>query len=222
MTQQRSSGGTQPNAAPGDSQGGASAGQGATEQAKAAAGQLTEQAQQRAGQAIDTARREMATRLTSQKDRAAEGLGSVADALRQTGQQLREHDQAGVTGYFDQAASQVERLSSYLEGRDLGQLVDDVEGLARRQPALFLGGAFVLGLLGARFLKSSRPAPRYSGYRGGTYATQRQGYDTGYPGEQDIRAASYGPGMRSGPYATAGRSAMYGAGPRTYDRRREE
>jgi len=28
--------------------------------------------------------------------------------------------------------------------------------VGRREPALFLGGAFALGLLGARFLKSSR------------------------------------------------------------------
>jgi hypothetical protein len=31
----------------------------------------------------------------------------------------------------------------------------DLENLARRQPALMIGGALVLGLIGARFLKSS-------------------------------------------------------------------
>jgi hypothetical protein len=34
-------------------------------------------------------------------------------------------------------------------------MVRNVEDFARRQPALFIGGAFMLGLLGARFLKSS-------------------------------------------------------------------
>ena len=42
----------------------------------------------------------------------------------------------------------------------------DAQRLARRQPALFVGGAFALGLLGARFLKSSSPEHRYAGYSG--------------------------------------------------------
>jgi hypothetical protein len=33
--------------------------------------------------------------------------------------------------------------------------MNDAQRLARRQPALFVGGAFAVGLLGARFLKSS-------------------------------------------------------------------
>lgn len=125
------------------------------DQAKDKAGQLADQAQQKTGQVVDQARNVVTTRLSSQKDRTAEGLGSVAQALRQTSQQLREQDQAGVTDYVDSAANQIERFSGYLQGKDVGEVVDDVEQFARRQPALFLGGAFVLGLLGARFLKSS-------------------------------------------------------------------
>jgi hypothetical protein len=34
--------------------------------------------------------------------------------------------------------------------------VDEVENFARRRPAMFLGGAFLLGLAATRFLKSSR------------------------------------------------------------------
>ena len=57
--------------------------------------------------------------------------------------------------YVDQAADQVERLSEYVRERDVVQIAGDVEKFARREPALFLGGAFVLGLCAARFLKSS-------------------------------------------------------------------
>jgi hypothetical protein len=42
-----------------------------------------------------------------------------------------------------------------------------VENLARRQPALVFAGAFALGLVGARFLKSSDPGSRYDPYTGG-------------------------------------------------------
>jgi uncharacterized protein YjbJ (UPF0337 family) len=221
------------------SQAGSSATHDVADQAKAAAGQIAGEAQQRAGQAVDMARQQVASGMSSQKDRAAASLGSVAHALRQTGQQLRTQDQVGVTDYIDRAASQVERISGYLERNDLGQLVDDVEHFARRQPALFLGGAFMLGLLGARFLKSSRPSMGYDGSMSGTYARQQQRrYYTGYPSQEVIDEASavpnYGPGTKSGPYsststsgtttsgATTSGTTSSATGPRTYDQRREE
>jgi uncharacterized protein YjbJ (UPF0337 family) len=125
------------------------------DQAKDAVGQVAGQAKGAVGQVTGQAREQVTTRLSGQKDRAAQGLGSVAHALRITGQQLREQDQVGGTVYLDRVASEVERFSTYLEQSDVGQMVGDAERFARRQPALFLGGAFVLGLLGARFLKSS-------------------------------------------------------------------
>jgi hypothetical protein len=218
-----------------------------TEQVKEAAGQVASQAQQTASQVAGQAREQAAARLTGQKDRAADGLTNVAQALRQTGQQLRDQDQQAFTGYIESAASQVERVSNYLRQRDLGQLIDDVEYFARRQPALFLGGTFVAGLLGARFLKSSRPPTgpgrgMYQNARGvydnsrgafdNTYMAQRERrFYTGYPSEADIRAASavpnYGPGTKSGPYTSSGETvggqpASYGTTTRSHDRGSEE
>jgi hypothetical protein len=91
-----------------------------------------------------------------QKGKVAAGLGSVARALRAGGDQLRAQDaEASIPGYVASAASQVERLSGYLKSTDAKAIVGNVEDFARRQPALFIGGAFFLGILGARFLKSS-------------------------------------------------------------------
>ena len=101
----------------------------------------------------------VASRLDKQKDRAAEGLGSVAQTLRQTSDQLRDQNKgAAVHEYISSAADQVDRLSDFLRSTNVNQMVNQVEQFARRQPALFLGGAFVIGLLGARFLKSSGQA----------------------------------------------------------------
>jgi hypothetical protein len=98
----------------------------------------------------------VASRLDTQKDRAAEGLGSVARALRQTSDQLREQNPgAAIPEYISSAANQVGRLSGYLRSTNTRDIVNGVEQFARQQPALFVGGAFMLGLLGARFLKSS-------------------------------------------------------------------
>lgn len=136
----------------------------AAEQAKAAAGQAAGQAKAAAGQAAGQAREQAASRVAGQKERAAHSLGSMAQALRATGQQLREQDQAELTPYAERAAAEVERFSSYIEGHDIGEMVDDMERFARRQPALFVGGAFMLGLMGARFLRSTTPQ-RYQSSR---------------------------------------------------------
>jgi uncharacterized protein YjbJ (UPF0337 family) len=219
MTQQSSSSSKRANTATATSQEGQHTASDATRevtgQVKETVGQVADQAQHAAGQVVDQARQQVSSRLAGQKERAAEGLTSVAHALRQTSQQLREQDQQAVTGYIESAASQVERVSNYLKHNDLGGLIEDVEQFARRQPALFLGGTFVLGLLGARFLKSSRPTTRVGGYPGSTALAQRElgyqgiGSSTSFPNA----GTSSGASMRSYPSAN---------GPRSYDYRPEE
>ena len=100
--------------------------------------------------------RDQATaQLNTQKNKATDGLGSVAHAVRDTTQRLRQENHDTVARYVEQAADQIERFSTRLKDRDVGELVNEAQRLARRQPALFVGGAFAVGLLGARFLKSS-------------------------------------------------------------------
>ena len=53
----------------------------------------------------------------------------------------------------DSLAEQVERLSSYLRDRDLRAFRDDVESFARRQPAVAIGVALGLGMLGRALLQ---------------------------------------------------------------------
>ena len=99
---------------------------------------------------------ERATGALAGRQEAASGqLSTVAQTFRQMGDQLRDQDQADIAGYLDRATAQVERLADYLRDRDARELVGEAERFARREPALFLGGAFTLGLLAARFLKSS-------------------------------------------------------------------
>lgn len=131
---------------------------------------------------VDKVKEQATAQLSSQKDRATQGLGSVASAVRQTTQSLREQQHETVAGYVEQAADQIERLSERLKNKDVTELLDDAQRLARRQPALFVGGAFALGLVGARFLKSSSSRDDY-GYRPGgsydTYGSTSGAYGTG-------------------------------------------
>ena len=103
--------------------------------------------------------------LSTQKDRATDGLGSFAQAVRQTTGKLREEQQDTVAQYVEKAADQIERLSNSLRDKDVSELLQDAQRFARRQPALFIGGSFAVGLLAARFLKSSSDARTADEYR---------------------------------------------------------
>ena len=110
--------------------------------------------------------------VNTQKARAADSLGSVAQALRQSSDQLRSNSSGmSVHQYISTAADRVERLSDYLRSSSVSDVMNEVEQFARRQPAIFIGGAMMLGLLGARFLKSSN--------RGSLGGTQQSVSSTG-------------------------------------------
>jgi hypothetical protein len=119
-------------------------------------GQVADQAGEKMGQAVDQAKQQTTSRLEDGREQVAESLYTTAHALRQTGQQLREQDQGTIATLADRTAQQAERGSGYLRGRDVPGLLDDTEQLGRTHPVLFTGGALALGLLGVRFLKSSR------------------------------------------------------------------
>lgn len=126
-------------------------GAGSMEQAKEKAQHLAGQAKEKAGERVQTG-------LDRGRTRAASTLREVAQSLRQgTGQQQLVGGSPNTGQQFvDRAAQQVQRAADFLENTEVDEMIERVETMARRQPALFLGGAFLLGIVGARFLKSSR------------------------------------------------------------------
>jgi len=133
---------------------------------------------------VDKIKNTATAQLTNQKNRATDGLGSIASAVRQSTQQLRDQQHDVIAGYVDQAADQIEQLSQRLRSRDITDLFGDLQNLSRRQPALFVGGAFALGFVAARFLKSSGQDARSDWYENaGPRTTGRDmsgGEDRGY------------------------------------------
>ncbi|HEU4681287.1 MAG TPA: hypothetical protein VFS51_06045 [Gemmatimonadales bacterium] len=121
--------------------------------------QIREVKNQVVGQAKTTlqqARDRAGSSLGESKTQFADQFGSVADALRRTTEHLRSEDQQRIAGLTETVARQVDQVANYLRNKDARAMRSDLENLARRQPALILGGALVLGLIGARFLKSSQ------------------------------------------------------------------
>lgn len=94
------------------------------------------------------------SRVDEQKQRAADGLGGIADVFRSASNELR-NDNETFALYVDLAGDEMRRLADRIRKRGVTDMLDDVHAFARRRPALFIGGAFLVGLGVARFLKSS-------------------------------------------------------------------
>ena len=118
-----------------------------------------------ASHVMSEAKDELSSRASSQKDRAVRGLSTVAEALRGTKREL-DDNAPGFGPLAEKAAESVDRLSDYVRTRTVGDIIDNVERFARRESAIFLGGAFALGLIAGRVLRSS---PRGRGAYGGDY-----------------------------------------------------
>ena len=140
------------------------------EKAKQQSQEVAQRAQQQASEVAEQGSQQAKSQIATQKERAAGQLEGVAQALHQTGQQLREQDQGPIGRYADKAAEQVERFSGFLRERDANELIGEAESLARSRPTVFLGGAFVLGLAAARFLKSSSSSGN-GGASGGSFGS---------------------------------------------------
>jgi len=142
---------------------------------------------------MDKVRQGATSQLSTQKNKATDSIGIVAEAVRQASQQLRTQQHDAIANYIDQAANQLERFSASVRDKDVGELVRDAQQFARRRPAVFIGSAFAIGLLGARFLKSSRDR-KYERDGRNSYARRSTGYSTGYGTPSTATSRSTGPG----------------------------
>ena len=130
---------------------------------------LLQHAKQTTSEVVDQVQQQAGSRLDRQKDEAAKDLQQLAGAVRHLGDELGGQQQAGPIAHYAaqygrKAADGIERLTNYLRTNDTKALVSEIESFGRRQPALLLGGAFLLGLAGARFFKSSMsPSEQYTG-----------------------------------------------------------
>jgi len=181
------------------------------QQAKQQAQQVVEKTQQKAGEVMDQARAEVRSRVDDQKSSAADTLDEVARTVRSSGQHMRqEANGQGVAPKIaevaDSAADAVQHVSQYLRDTNVDEMVGQVEGFARHQPAVFLGSAFALGFLAARFLKSSSPNGQTAQSNQSAQSRQPAWSESGPSREANRRQGQQpsgaGAGVRSG-YDTA-------------------
>ncbi|KAA0683905.1 hypothetical protein [Roseomonas genomospecies 6] len=126
--------------------------------------------------------------LEMQTGRAADQLGSVANALHKAAEQLNDENNGTAAHYAGQAADRVEQVADMLRNSTVDDMVGQVERFARRQPEVFVGAAFAVGFLFARFVKSSGERR----FRGATSSHLTGGYSRYDRGRRDHDYRDFG------------------------------
>jgi len=113
---------------------------------------ISRDAKELASDVVDRAKDLASDQVTEQRDKSAGEIRKLAHALHQTSEELGDTIAAP---YVEKAADMLDRLSGSVRDASMNDAVRATERFARREPLLFLGGSFILGVLAARFLKSS-------------------------------------------------------------------
>ena len=91
------------------------------------------------------------------RDHAAQKVTNAANAANAAGAQFEGDSLQARAAH--QVADQVEGIAARLRSADLNTITRDVSQFARQNPALFVGGAALLGFAATRFLKARDPEP---------------------------------------------------------------
>ncbi|MEJ7622373.1 MAG: hypothetical protein WKF34_00115 [Pyrinomonadaceae bacterium] len=132
----------------------------ATAQAKDTPGSFIDQAKAVAGDAYSSVADKATSTVEDGKAGLVTGLEGVAHTVRRVVDAIGEDgDDGKISGYAarytETGAKKLEDIAGYFDKTDLKGMARDVERYGRQNPAIFLGAAFALGVLAARFLKSS-------------------------------------------------------------------
>ncbi len=122
--------------------------------------QFLERAKSTASETYDKVSERTLSSIEHTKAGLTDGIKSVADSIRLAGDELsKTAEDTAIASYSSRyavtAAEKLEGIADYFGERDLRAISVDLQNYARRNPAVFLGAAFGLGLLAVRFLKSS-------------------------------------------------------------------
>ena len=130
----------------------------------------------------------------------------MANAVRAAASDLQDQDREGLSHYVTELADSVSTLATGLRQQSVDELIHDVENIARKNPALFIGGSIAIGLGLARFAKAS--SHRHSGTHTDTHT------NTGSSTRSDLRGPTPEPSLPTG-FTTAegmGRTKSTGNG----------
>ncbi len=161
---------------------------------------------------------EATDQASGQTQRAVQGLRSLGSEL--SGMADSQQGESGMAADLArQGASRLDAAASWLEGREPGEILDEVRSFARRRPGTFIAGAAILGLVGGRLTRgltsdesgssNGRTSPVRSSSADATYGTgTAYAADTGYATD-----AAYGDETAYATDAAYGDETAYAAEP---------
>jgi NADH dehydrogenase/NADH:ubiquinone oxidoreductase subunit G len=100
----------------------------------------------------DQVRQRFAGAAADQKAGFADRLGEVADSLHKSSEQF-SGKQDWIAAAIERGATELSSVAGSLRDADVGDLLQQVQSFARRQPGLFIGASFAAGVGLARFGK---------------------------------------------------------------------
>jgi len=148
-----------------------------TTQAQEQVEEVISQTAQQATQAVSEIKEQATSTYFAQRDRAVEMLNALASALKTTSQNLTDEaksgmqDQSAVTTLgplVDQMADRIAYSAEFLREKDMSGLMREAQTLAKKQPILFLGAMFGIGVAGARMFKGMSESGDSSSASGGS------------------------------------------------------
>jgi hypothetical protein len=110
-------------------------------------------------QQLLTKKEELTSQAEEKADRWTTTLGDhlqrVSRAVRSASDALEDEGEGRLSAMTTSLAEQVDRVGGYLRDEKPKEMLEDLEGAARRNPGVFIGSVLVAGVLVGRFLKAS-------------------------------------------------------------------
>ena len=143
---------------------------------------------------LDQARGQLEEQAAQGQQRLANQLLSLSDELRSMAGASGQGGMAA--GLASQAASRVHNAGQWLDGREPGQVVDEIQSFARRRPAVFLALAVGAGLVAGRLTRGLKDATSDNSAAAAAAPAATQGLSEQWAQPSDM--ASYPPATAAG------------------------
>ncbi|WP_119271480.1 hypothetical protein [Taklimakanibacter deserti] len=104
--------------------------------------------------------------LNEQRATGADYLQSMAGLVHQAAD-VFEREVPQASRYIHQAAQQIDTVADAVRTKNVQDAVHEMQDFARRQPAIFFGGALFLGFAAVRLFKTTAPRSGQNGRQAG-------------------------------------------------------
>ena len=127
---------------------------GAQDTTGAPSAEPTERVKESARSVVETTKHAAQDKLNEGAERVSDSARAAASSLRRAADDV-QGDHAWIGSALRKSADGIEGAARSLKGGDVSRALSDLNGFARRQPTLFLGGSIALGFMLARVGKTA-------------------------------------------------------------------